>query len=128
MKKLYISVPMKGRTEENIRKTFNVMHNLAETFFGERLEVIPTYIEDKPPKTNYEAVWYLGESIKKLSEADYFIGFSLWRSPWKGCETETDVAEKYDVPNLLIETRQLKSVLPDIYEAESNYHRAETDD
>lgn len=30
MKKLFISVPMKGRTEENIRKSIEKMHKIAE--------------------------------------------------------------------------------------------------
>lgn len=114
MKKLFISVPMKGRTEENIRKTYDKLHKLAETAFGEELEVIQTYIEDRPPKTNHEAVWYLGESIKKLSEADYFIGFHLYGSPWKGCEVERKVAKNYDIPSLLLEHEVMGRVLPDI--------------
>ena len=30
MKKLFISCPMKGRTEENIKNTMNRLHKLAE--------------------------------------------------------------------------------------------------
>lgn len=33
MKKLFISCPMKGRTEENIRKTMDKMHKIAEAMF-----------------------------------------------------------------------------------------------
>jgi hypothetical protein len=36
------------------------------SFDGEKLELIDSYIEDNPPKDNNEAVWYLGESLKKL--------------------------------------------------------------
>lgn len=50
------------------------MHKIAEAVFGEELEVIPTYFEDDPPENTNMALWYLGESIKKLSEADRFIG------------------------------------------------------
>ena len=70
MKKLFISCPMKGRTEENIRKSMEKMHKIAEVVFEQELEVIPSYIEDYPPKDSHEAVWYLGESIKLLSQAD----------------------------------------------------------
>ena len=44
MKKLFISVPMKGRTEAQIRATMEQMHHIAEAVFGEELEVIQTYI------------------------------------------------------------------------------------
>lgn len=49
MKKLFISVPMKGRTEAQIRATMEQMHHIAEAVFGEELEVIQTYISDDPP-------------------------------------------------------------------------------
>lgn len=64
---------MKDRTEAQIRGTMMQMHNIAEAVFGEELDVIQTYIPDPPSGTN-QALWYLGESIKMLSEADYFIG------------------------------------------------------
>ena len=50
MKKLFISCPMKGRTEEDIRKSIHRMHKMAEAAFDQELEVIPSYIEDKPPE------------------------------------------------------------------------------
>ena len=56
MKKLFISCPMKGRTEENIRKSMEKMHKAAEAVFEEEFEVIPSYIEDNPPKDSHEAV------------------------------------------------------------------------
>ena len=49
MKKLFISAPMKGRTEAQIRATMEQMHHIAEAVFGEELEVIQTYISDDPP-------------------------------------------------------------------------------
>lgn len=76
MKKLFISCPMKGRTEENIRKSMEKMHKLAEIIFDQKLEVIPTYIEDNPPESSNQGIWYLGKSIELLADADYFIGVS----------------------------------------------------
>lgn len=102
MKKLFISVPMKGRTEENIRKSIERMHKIAEVVFEEELEVIPSYVEDKPPKDSQQAIWYLGESIKKLAEADYFIGIR-WQDHFKGCSIETDIAYKYGIQSYFVE-------------------------
>ena len=61
MKKLFVSVPMKGRTEEEIRKTIDKMKKIAEIFEGEELELIESYIEDNPPKDNNQAIWFLGK-------------------------------------------------------------------
>ncbi len=96
MKKLFISVPMKGRTEENICKSIEKMHKIAELVFDEQLEVIPTYTEHKPPKNNNEALWYLGHSIQKLAEADYFIGIQ-WNDCYKGCNIERSIAMNYGI-------------------------------
>ena len=88
MKKLFISCPMKNRSEENIRMTFDRLHKIAEAVYGESLEVIPTYIEDKPPKCRTEGLWYLGKSIELLSQADYFIGI-CGDNAWPGTGATT---------------------------------------
>jgi hypothetical protein len=100
-KKLFISCPMKGRTEENIRNSMERMHKMAELVFDQELDVIPSYIEHTPPKDNNQAVWYLGESIKKLSKADYFIGID-YGSGFKGCYIERAVAETYGIPSTAV--------------------------
>lgn len=38
MKKLFVSCPMRDRTEENIRKSIEKMHRIAEAVFDEELE------------------------------------------------------------------------------------------
>lgn len=88
MKKLFISCPMKDRTEAQIRGTMMQMHRIAEAVFGEELEVIQTYIPDPPSGMN-QALWCLGESIKMLSEADYFIGVYDEEKAYRGlCNRE----------------------------------------
>lgn len=59
MKKLFVSVPMKGRTEEEIKASIQKMKKIAEIYEGEELELIDSYIEDNPPKDSKEAVWYM---------------------------------------------------------------------
>lgn len=58
MKKLFISCPMKDRTEAQIRGTMTQIHNIAEAVFGEELDVIQTYIPDPPSGTNQAAKAY----------------------------------------------------------------------
>lgn len=106
-KKLFISCPMKGRTEENIKKSMDKMHKLAEIIFDQELEVIDTYIEVMPPNTNLD-IWCLGESLKKMAEADYFIGINCGRD-WAGCELEGNVAHQYDITRTYIDIDQVIS-------------------
>lgn len=101
MKKLFVSVPMKGRTEEEIKASIQKMKKIAEIYEGEELELIDSYIEDNPPKNHNEAVWYLGESLKKLAQADVFIG--IYESyDWNGCQIERDVAGRYGIKNYAV--------------------------
>lgn len=47
MKKLFISVPMRNRTEYAIKASMEQMHKIAEAVFGEELEVIPNHREPR---------------------------------------------------------------------------------
>ena len=104
MKKLFISVPMKGRTEEEIKASIQKMKKIAEIYEGEELELIDSYIEDNPPKGNNEAIFYLGESIKKLAQADVFVGICE-SYEWSGCRIENITAESYGIKRYAIPER-----------------------
>ena len=106
MKKLFISCPMKGRTEENIRKSMEQMHKIAEIVFDQPLEVIPTYIEHRPPENSNQAVWYLGKAIQLMSEADFFIGID-YNDFFNGCMIESDVARHYCIRSTFVKTYEM---------------------
>lgn len=95
------------------------MHNIAEAVFGEELDVIQTYIPDPPSGTN-QALWYLGESIKMLSEADYFIGVYDEEKAYHGCAIENQAAKAYGIPSYTI---NLNYVARDVVEARAKEAR-----
>lgn len=102
MKKLFVSVPMNGRTDENIKKSIDKMHKIAEAVVGEELEVIPSYDENfnsvKEDVKNKQIV-YLGKAIQLMALADYFIGTDMVYD-FKGTEIEYDVARSYGIEML----------------------------
>lgn len=106
MKKLFVSVPMKGRTEEEIKASIQKMKKIAEIYEGEELELIDSYIEDNPPKDSKEAVWYLGESLKKLAQADVFIGIDE-AYDWNDCYIERDTAQRYGIKTYIVSGRHV---------------------
>lgn len=116
MKKLFISVPMKGRTEENIRKSMEQMHKIAEIVFDQKLEVIKSYVEDHPPKDASQAIWYLGKSIQLLSEADFFIGID-YCDFFNGCMIENEIARRYGIRSTYV---RMVEIMPDAVELERN--------
>lgn len=110
MKKLFISCPMKGRTAENIKESMEKLHQIAEIIAGEELEVIDTYIVGDEYKNC--PIRCLGESIKRMQDADYFIGPEDAHD-WKGCRIEREVAMRYGVKILKLATY---SMMPDVNE------------
>ena len=104
MKKLFVSVPMKGRTEEEIKASIQKMKKVAEIYEGEELELIDSYVEDNPPKGNNQAIWFLGESLKKLAQADVFMGICEGYD-WNGCCIERETADKYGIKAYTIPVR-----------------------
>lgn len=100
MKKLFVSVPMRGRTEEEIKASIDKMWDLAEILEGEKLELIDSYIEEDCPAGVNARVWHLGKSLQMLAQADVFIGVDSWDSP--GCRTENSVADTYGIKQYII--------------------------
>ena len=117
MKKLFISCPMKGRTEENIKRSMEKMHKIAEIVFDQEVEVIPSCIEEDPPQTNDKRLWYLGKSIQMMAEADYFIGLR-WTDFYDGCAVETITAERYEIPCAYVD---MERIMPDAVEKEREW-------
>lgn len=110
-KKLFVSVPMKGREPENIMRDIEKMHKIASAIFGEELELIDSYIEENPPEGANAGLWYMGKSIQMMSEADYFVGIENWLPAFEGCSLEHQAASIYDIPIASVNARHLS---PDI--------------
>ena len=97
MKKLFISKPMRGLTDEEILKAREEIRIRAEKTIWEPVELIDSFIEDYPWELNKAIpVWYLGKSIQFLSQADIAYFGGEWRNA-RGCRIEHEVAEKYGI-------------------------------
>lgn len=71
--KLFISCPMAGRAEEDIRKSLEMMLRIAEAYTGETLQVVNPY-KLRQCKNAADRIHCRSDSIKLMAEADYFIG------------------------------------------------------
>ena len=95
MTKIFISQPMNGKTNEEIKNERNyIIDRLRE---NESVEIIDSFFKDKP----YEAspLWYLGESIKLMSEADIVFFCNGWQTA-RGCQIEHDCALEYGIDTM----------------------------
>ena len=96
MKKVFISVPMKDKTKEEIKNTISIMKCKAIEEAGIDVEFINTIVQDKPPyNTNNEAIWYLGKSIELLSQCDALVCLKEIENKYNGCIIEKEIAKRY---------------------------------
>lgn len=97
MKKLFISQPMRGFTDEEILKAREEIRIRSEKVIGEPVQLIDSFIEDYPGEINKSiSVWYLGKSLQFLSQADIAYFGGDWRNA-RGCKIEHEVADKYGI-------------------------------
>lgn len=92
MKKLFISQPMYGKTNEQIKAERDISVALAEKALGEKFEVIDSFFEDTP--VNAAPLWFLAKSIEMLATADAVIFARGWETA-RGCVIEHMCATAY---------------------------------
>jgi len=95
MKKLFISQPMKDKTESEIMAERADAIQAAVDAMGEPVEVIDTYFGDFDGK----ALEFLGKSIMLLATADIAYFASGWDKA-RGCKIEHACAEAYNIPHI----------------------------
>lgn len=97
MKKLFISQPMGGLSEDEILRIRKVSTRIAESRLGEKCELIDSYIEEEPPEeAKNTGLWYLAKSLELLAEADVVFFAPGWRSE-RGCVIENLAAKEYGI-------------------------------
>ena len=103
--KVFISQPMRGKTETEIKEARNEAEMAARVYLQEhfhtpqeRIEFINTIFEEEPGKEfSKKSLWYLGKSIQFLGQADVAFFFGDWKK-CNGCLTEHFAAEHYKIP------------------------------
>ena len=97
MKKIFISQPMMGLTDEEILNKRQEIRKNAEKVIKEPVELIDSFIEDYPGEINkHIPVFYLGKSIQFLSQADIAYFGGDWRNA-RGCKIENEIAKQYGI-------------------------------
>ena len=92
-KKLFISQPMRGKTDEFIKEEREKMINTIKEKYGDDIEIIDSFF------ANYDgnAVGFLSKSIGKLSEADMAAFAPDWNQA-RGCKIEHTICTEYGIP------------------------------
>lgn len=90
--KLFISQPMRGLTDEEILAVRQKAKADVENMLGVEVEVLDTFFQGAP--ADAQPLWYLGESIKLLGEADLVYFVKGWGGS-RGCLVECQCAIRY---------------------------------
>lgn len=99
MKKLFISQPMRGKTDEEILSVREKAIASAERHLGEKVEVIDSFVKNAPVEA--KPLWFLGKSLELLSAADVVYFAKGWEEA-RGCRIENTCAIEYGI-DLVIE-------------------------
>ena len=99
MKKLFISQPMRGKTDEEILAVREKAIKSAERQLGEPFEVIDSFFQNAPAEAR--PLWYLGKNLQLLSTADVAYFAKDWEQ-YRGCRIENQCAVEYGI-DLVIE-------------------------
>lgn len=94
-KRVFISVPMAGRSDDEIKGDIQCRKDIyLEKHPYEGIEFVDNYVFDDAPTSKNPALFYLGESIKKMSTCDDVVFCGNWKKA-RGCLVERMVYDLY---------------------------------
>ena len=92
--KVFISQPMKDKTDDEILKEREQLIENAKKRYGDDIEVIDSFFKDA--LHDAKPLWFLGKSIELLSTADVAYFAKDWETA-RGCRIEHDCAVEYGI-------------------------------
>lgn len=95
MTKVFISQPMKNKTEQEILEERANVFQLAKDSFPDA-ELIDSYFDDYKPSTGNIALKYLAKSLELLADADVAYFAPGWKDA-RGCRIENECAIEYGI-------------------------------
>lgn len=94
MKRLFVSIPMKGKTDDEIKKGIREAYEKVKTLYPyEEIELMDTIVN---PVCDPKAfpVFCLAESLKLMTQANIIYFAPGWKEA-RGCKVEQQVATMY---------------------------------
>lgn len=94
MIKVFISQPMRDKTDEQIEAERNrAIETIKQKYHGD-VEILDTFFKEAPH--NAKPLWFLGKSIQMLADADIAYFVEGWNK-YRGCKIENTCARKYGI-------------------------------
>ena len=94
---LFISQPMRGKSDEDILEERQKAIKSAEEKIGEPVDVIDSFFEKA--QVNAKPLWFLGKSLELLAGADVAYFAPGWEDA-RGCKIEHTCAVEYGIDRI----------------------------
>lgn len=91
MKKVFISMPMNGKSKKEIQQTQDDVLISVCNKLNEEIEHVENYLQDNEKLSRLEC---LAENLKRMATADYVVFVEGWENA-RGCKIERLCAENY---------------------------------
>lgn len=103
--KIFISQPMRGKTDKQIKLERKDAIAKAKDVLGEEVEIIDSYFEEYNPNNGCIPMKYLAKSIELLADADIVCFANGWQDA-RGCVIERECAVRYGIPIYYLDRRK----------------------
>ena len=126
MKTVFLSLPMKGRSDEDIKQTIKSMARVILAMYpGEDIKFVDnfssshSFTNEEVDEAKTKSLLYLGDAIQKMAHCDYIAMITseiLWRGEvvYNGCAVEQDVAQRYGLKAIILPDATGEIFLPDL--------------
>lgn len=93
--KVFISQPMRGKTDEEILTERNrIIEAVKEKYPNEEVEIIDSFMQGAP--VDAKPLWFLGKALQFLSTADVAVFATGWNE-YRGCRIEHECSVEYGI-------------------------------
>lgn len=127
MKKVFVSIPLKGRSKEQIQDSLDKIKGAVEGLLDGEVEILHQEVKDLPDFDKDEAedsLEFLGKDLELMADADYFATIDCnWE--YRHCTLEEDIFRRYKCIGKSYEEREnnmfrfsLNIIAPDVVKAE----------
>ena len=99
MKKVFASIPLKGRDKKDIQDSLDKIKEAAKGLLDEEVELLHVDVEDIPDFSEgedeaREALKFLSKDLELMAEADYFVTIDF-NYDYCHCAVEEDIFRRY---------------------------------
>jgi hypothetical protein len=102
-KRLFISQPMRDKTNEQIERERAAAIKSVKEKYGEDVEVIDSFFKNAPHDAR--PLWFLAKALELLSTADVAY-FCKDYENYRGCRIEFECAVEYEIECVIVDYKE----------------------